>query len=59
MKLKKSLAFPIIFILIVVAFSSLFIGYYFNINLLTKTLKNRDEDKNNDIIYIINSIYQN
>lgn len=56
MKLKKSLAFPIIFILIVVAFSSLFIGYYFNINLLTKTLEERDENKNRDIIYIINSI---
>ena len=49
MKLKNSLALPIIFILIVVAFSSLFIGYYFNINLLTKTLEERDQDKNRDI----------
>ena len=56
MKVKKSLAFPIIIILIVVAFSSLFIGYYFNINLLTKTLEERDKAKNRDIIFIINSI---
>ena len=53
MKLKKSLAFPIIFILIVVAFSSLFIGYYFNVNLLTKTLEDRVADKDHDILILL------
>ncbi len=56
MKIRNSLALPIIFILVFVAFSTLFVGYYFNIQILRKSLESREEDKTRDILFIINSM---
>jgi PAS domain S-box-containing protein len=56
MKLRNSLAIPIIFILVFVAFSTLFVKYYFNIQTLRKAIESREEDKTEDIYFIINSM---
>jgi len=56
MKLKNSLAAPIIALLILISLSTLLIGYYINLHSLNDSLESRERDKTSYVHFIINSI---
>ncbi len=56
MKLKNSLASPIIVLLLLIPLSTLLIGYYINLKSLNDSLESREIDKTSYVHFIINSI---
>ena len=56
MKIKNSLAIPIIILLVGVACSTLYVGYYINIHSLHDALEAREKSKAEGVYFIINSL---
>ena len=56
MRLRTSLAFPIIILLVVIACSTLYVGYYINLHGLRSALEARERDKADNVYFIINSL---
>ena len=56
MRLKNSLAIPIIILLVVIACCTLYVGYYINIHSLRSALEARERDKADNVYFTINSL---
>ena len=56
MRLKNSLAIPIIILLIVVACCTLYVGYYINIHSLRSALEARERDRADNVYFTIDSL---
>ena len=56
MRLKNSLAIPIIILLVVVSSCTLYVGYYINMHSLRRALEARERDKADSVYFTINSL---
>jgi PAS domain S-box-containing protein len=56
MRLKNSLAVPIIILLVVIACCTLYVGYYINIHSLRSVLEARERDRADNVYFTINSL---
>ena len=56
LRLKNSLAIPIIILLIVVSCCTLYVGYYINIHSLRSSLEARERDRADNVYFNINSL---